>query len=132
MVKDKQLKNENNKRDMKSNTVSRSVRMRKLPFQDTSYGLYSTPISSGNGQLDDDGDGVFQRVKRIIAETLGRKVSDITYTQRFDDDIGADSLDMVELVIGLEEEFGIKFDDEDVEKLQTVGHTVNYIISKKL
>jgi acyl carrier protein len=131
MVKDKQLKNKNNKRDMKSNTVSRSVGMRDLLFQETSYGLYSTPISSGNGQLVDDGDGVFKSVKRIIAEKLGLNASDITNTQGLIDDLGADSLDVVEIINGMEEEFGITFDDEDVDKLQTVGDTVNYINSKK-
>jgi len=71
-------------------------------------------------------------ILNIIAEILERDVSDITYTQKFDEDLGADSLDTVELVTALEHEFGIVFLDEDVEKLQTVGHTVNYIISKKL
>jgi len=70
-------------------------------------------------------------ILNIIAEILERDVSDITYTQKFDEDLGADSLDTVELVTALEHEFGIVFLDEDVEKLQTVGHVVNYIISKK-
>jgi acyl carrier protein len=124
MNKNKQLKNKNNKGKMNTNTVLRSVRMRDIPFQYTAYELYS--ISIGNGQLGDD--VVFKSVKRIIAEKLGLNASD--NTQDLIDDLGADSLDMVELVMGLEEEFGITFDDEDVDKLQTVDSIVAYLRSK--
>jgi len=71
-------------------------------------------------------DGVAQRVKKIIAEKLGHNVFNITFTQNCSDDLGADSLDVVEIVTAIEEEFGIDF-PEDVDKLETVGDIVEYI-----
>ena len=69
-------------------------------------------------------------ILNIIAEILERDVSDITYTQKFNEDLGADSLDTVELVTAFELAFSIDIPDSDVENLQTVGAVVNYIISK--
>jgi acyl carrier protein len=67
------------------------------------------------------------KVKKIIAEQLGVDESEITNESHFIDDLGADSLDTVELVMALEEEFGIEIPDEDAEKIQTVGDVQKYI-----
>ena len=64
---------------------------------------------------------VAQKVKSIIAEQLGVKIEEVTDTASFVDDLGADSLDTVELVMALEEEFGIEIPDEDAEKMTNVG-----------
>lgn len=71
-----------------------------------------------------------QKVKSIIAEQLGVKVEEVTDTASFVDDLGADSLDTVELVMALEEEFGIEIPDEDAEKMTSVGEAVRYIEQK--
>ncbi len=68
-----------------------------------------------------------ERVKAIIADQLGVDESDITSEASFVDDLGADSLDTVELVMALEEEFGIEIPDEEAEKIATVKDAVNYI-----
>ena len=73
---------------------------------------------------------VGQKVKAIIAEQLGVKAEEVTDTASFVDDLGADSLDTVELVMALEEEFGIEIPDEDAEKMTTVGDAVRYIEQK--
>ena len=70
---------------------------------------------------------VFEKVKKIIAEQLGVDESEIQDESHFIDDLGADSLDTVELVMALEEEFGIEIPDEDAEKIQTVGDVKKYI-----
>ncbi len=67
------------------------------------------------------------KIKKIIAEQLGVDESEITPESHFIDDLGADSLDTVELVMALEEEFGIEIPDEDAEKIQTVGDVAKYI-----
>ncbi|MCS6985215.1 MAG: acyl carrier protein [Leptospiraceae bacterium] len=71
-----------------------------------------------------------ERVKKIIAEQLGVDEAEITNESHFIDDLGADSLDTVELVMALEEEFGIEIPDEDAEKIQTVGDVAKYIEEK--
>ena len=70
---------------------------------------------------------IFEKIKNIIVEQL--QVSDTTVTEEssFIDDLGADSLDLVELIMALEEEFGIEIPDEDAEKVVSVGDVVNYI-----
>jgi acyl carrier protein len=73
---------------------------------------------------------VEEKVKSIIAEQLGIKSEEITPTASFIDDLGADSLDTVELVMALEEEFGIEIPDEDAEKMTTVGDAIKYIEEK--
>lgn len=70
---------------------------------------------------------VEQRVKDIIVEQLGVKPEQVTPEAKFIEDLGADSLDTVELVMALEEEFGQEIPDEEAEKLQTVGDVVKYI-----
>jgi acyl carrier protein len=67
------------------------------------------------------------KVKQIIVEQLGVDESEVTPTASFVDDLGADSLDTVELVMAFEEGFGIEIPDEDAEKIQTVRDAVSYI-----
>ena len=73
---------------------------------------------------------VSEKVKEIIAEQLGVKKEEVTDEAKFIDDLGADSLDTVELVMALEEEFGIEIPDEDAEKMVTVGEAIKYIEQK--
>ena len=71
-----------------------------------------------------------EKVKAIIAEQLGVKPEEVTTQASFIDDLGADSLDTVELVMALEEEFGIEIPDEDAEKMTTVGDALKYVQEK--
>ncbi|MCC6933838.1 MAG: acyl carrier protein [Deltaproteobacteria bacterium] len=68
-----------------------------------------------------------ERVKAIIVEQLNVPAEEITPEASFIDDLGADSLDIVELVMALEEEYDIEISDEEAEKIQTVGDAVSYI-----
>ena len=68
-----------------------------------------------------------ERVKKIVVDQLGVKEEDVTPNASFVDDLGADSLDTVELVMALEEEFGQEIPDEEAEKLQSVGDVIKYI-----
>jgi acyl carrier protein len=70
-----------------------------------------------------------EKVKQIIVEQLGVDEGEVTPTASFIDDLGADSLDTVELVMALEEGFGIEIPDEDAEKITTVKDAINYIES---
>jgi len=70
---------------------------------------------------------VEERVKEIIVEQLGVEAAQVTERAKFVDDLGADSLDTVELVMALEEEFSIEIPDEDAEKIVSVGDAINYI-----
>lgn len=70
------------------------------------------------------------KIRQIIADQLGVKKEEVTDNAKFVDDLGADSLDTVELVMALEEEFGIEIPDEDAEKLATVGDALRYIDEK--
>ncbi len=70
---------------------------------------------------------VDDKVKAIIVEQLGVDEAEVTPEAKFVDDLGADSLDTVELVMALEEEFKLEISDEDAEKIQTVGDAVRYI-----
>jgi len=74
-----------------------------------------------------DANGVADRVKNIIVEQLGVNASEVTPQAHFVNDLGADSLDTVELVMALEEEFDTEIPDEEAEKIQTVGQAVDYI-----
>lgn len=69
----------------------------------------------------------FERVKSVIVDQLGTDESAVTMEASFVDDLGADSLDIVELIMGLETEFDIEIPDEQAEKISTVGDAVNYI-----
>jgi acyl carrier protein len=72
---------------------------------------------------------VQERVKRIVIERLGVEEAEVTTEASFKDDLGADSLDVVELVMELEDEFDLEISDEDAEKITTVGEVVKYIQS---
>ncbi len=73
---------------------------------------------------------VEQKVKQIIVEQLGVDESQVDNNASFVDDLGADSLDIVELVMAFEEEFGVEVPDEEAEKLQTVQDVIDYIKDK--
>jgi acyl carrier protein len=72
-------------------------------------------------------DNIEQRVKKIVAEQLGVNEGDIKNESSFVDDLGADSLDTVELVMALEEEFECEIPDEDAEKITTVQQAIDYV-----
>jgi acyl carrier protein len=72
----------------------------------------------------------FDRVKKVVVAQLEVAEEEVTPTASFVDDLGADSLDVVELVMGLEEEFDVEIPDEDAEKIATVGDAVAYIDEK--
>jgi acyl carrier protein len=74
---------------------------------------------------------VEQQVKAIVAEQLGVKAEQVTSDASFVDDLGADSLDTVELVMALEEEFEIEIPDEDAEKITTVQQAIDYINDRR-
>ncbi len=69
------------------------------------------------------------RLKKIIAEQLSVNEEDITPDASFIEDLNADSLDLVELIMSLEDEFGMKIPDDDAQKIQTVGQAVDYVSS---
>jgi acyl carrier protein len=73
---------------------------------------------------------VLDRVKKVTCEELGVSESEVTESASFVDDLGADSLDLVELVMALEEEFGVDVPDDDAAGLKTVGDAVGYIEKK--
>ncbi|MCL4516978.1 MAG: acyl carrier protein [Firmicutes bacterium] len=70
---------------------------------------------------------IFGRVREIVVDQLGVDEDEVTMEASFVDDLGADSLDIVELVMALEEEFDLEIPDEDAEKIATVGDVVEYI-----
>jgi acyl carrier protein len=72
----------------------------------------------------------FERVKKVVVEQLDVSEDEVTAQASFVEDLGADSLDVVELVMGLEEEFDIEIPDEDAEKIATVQDAISYIESK--
>ncbi len=75
--------------------------------------------------------GTLDRVKKVVVKELGVKEDEVLPTASFTEDLGADSLDVVELVMALEEEFGTDIPDDDVNNLKTVQDAVNYIDGKQ-
>jgi acyl carrier protein len=71
-----------------------------------------------------------ERIREIIADQLGVEADKVVPEAKFVEDLGADSLDVVELIMAFEEEFGIEIPDEDAEKIQTVGDVINYLKGK--
>ena len=72
---------------------------------------------------------MFEQIKEMIVEELGVEESQVTESVSFKDDLGADSLDLFELVMRIEDEFGVKIPTEDLETIQTVGDVLKYIES---
>jgi len=70
---------------------------------------------------------VFEKIRDIIVEQLGVDEGEVTLESKFIDDLGADSLDIVELIMALEEEFDMEIPDEEAEKISTVGDVVEYL-----
>jgi acyl carrier protein len=70
---------------------------------------------------------IFDKVKKIIVEQLGVEEEEVVMEASFIDDLGADSLDIVELIMALEEEFDLEIPDNEAEKISTVGNAVDYI-----
>ncbi len=74
-----------------------------------------------------DHDEIYDKVKEVIVDQLSVEEDDVTEDASFVDDLGADSLDIVELVMALEEQFGVSIPDEQAEKIKTVGDAVSFI-----
>ena len=72
---------------------------------------------------------VYERVKEVLTEQLGVEDDQITEEASFQEDLDADSLDLVELIMELEDQFGLKISDEDAQKIATVGEAVDYVTS---
>ena len=70
---------------------------------------------------------IFEKLKELVVDQLGVEEDEVTMEASMQDDLGADSLDLVDLVMSVEEEFGVKVADEDLENIKTVGDIVNYI-----
>lgn len=70
---------------------------------------------------------IFDKLKELVVDQLGVEEDEVTMEATMQDELGADSLDLVDLVMSVEEEFGVKVADEDLENIKTVGDIVNYI-----
>lgn len=76
-------------------------------------------------------DSIEERLKRIVADQLGVDETQVTREASFEDDLNADSLDLVELIMSLEEDFNIEISEDDAEKIHTVGDAIDYIREHK-
>jgi acyl carrier protein len=76
-------------------------------------------------------EAIFEKVKKVVVEQLSVEESQVKTEASFQTDLGADSLDLVELVMALEEQFEIDIPDDDADKISTVGDAVKYIVRKK-
>lgn len=76
-----------------------------------------------------DRDQAFEQVKEIIVEQLGVAADDVKPEASFQEDLNADSLDLVELIMSMEDKFGVKIPDEDAEKILTVGDAIDYVVA---
>lgn len=98
-----------------------------MPYNAGAFSALSRQGISGSHRITVKMSTVEERVKKIVAEQLGVKEEEVTNDASFVDDLGADSLDTVELVMALEEEFETEIPDEDAEKITTVQQAVDYI-----
>lgn len=73
---------------------------------------------------------ILEKIKEVVADKLDADPTDVSEDSRFMEDLGADSLDVVELIMGLEDEFGIEISDEEAEEILTVGDAVKFISEK--
>jgi acyl carrier protein len=73
------------------------------------------------------GESIFDRLVKVLADQLSLNTKDVTLTSTLGDDLGADSLDRVEVLMAIEEEFGLKIPDDDAEKFSAVGDIVKYL-----
>lgn len=78
-----------------------------------------------------DEQAILNKIKEVVADKLDSDPSDVTEQASFVDDLGADSLDVVELIMGLEDEFGIEISDEQAENIRTVGDAVSFVKDKQ-
>ena len=74
---------------------------------------------------------VFEKITQMLSDQLDANIDDMTIETRIGEDLGADSLDVVELLMAIEEEFDVEIPDEDIEALKTIGDVVEYIQNKK-
>jgi acyl carrier protein len=85
---------------------------------------------NGGGELNMTKEEVVAKLKSIVSDRLDVEEDQVTPEKNFVEDLGADSLDIVELIMGIEEEFDIEIPDEDAEKLTSVGEAMNYTLTK--
>jgi acyl carrier protein len=123
------------KRRTGASAPHQSIPVAQLPYQQLAAftsiraAQYTTRSlkHSGGGIMAEEKKEIVEKVKQIISEQLGVDENEVTPSASFVDDLGADSLDQVELVMALEEHFGVEIPDEDAEKLRTVQDAIAYI-----
>ncbi len=93
--------------------------------------LLVKPIGRKNKEISLNRDEVLEKVKRVVVDALGVDASEVTEAASFSNDLGADSLDSVELIMAIEEELGVSVPEADAEGLKTVGQVVDFVLAHK-